>query len=195
MKYITFLLVLLFVNTCEKAVPTSPDAIVTAITDDAIEFSDGTTQAFPKAFLDNSTIFFLVRHAEKESYGQDPDLTPEGIERANRLADILKNANLFKVYSTPYQRTINTAFPTIKALEIEHGSYDHNKMGDFLNTLIEHQTGKRFLIVGHSNTTPKAVNHLLGNSVYEDIDHEEYGKLFIVACKSAGDAEVMEVRY
>ena len=55
------------------------------------------------------TTFILVRHAEKGSDGtDDPDLKPEGYERARKLALILKNTTISAVYATKYKRARNT---------------------------------------------------------------------------------------
>lgn len=55
------------------------------------------------------TTFILLRHAEKISDGSsDPDLKQEGIDRAFRLATLLKNANVAAIYSTDFKRTRNT---------------------------------------------------------------------------------------
>ena len=193
MKYILFLSIFIFALTCQKAT-TSPDAVVTAITTDEIHFSDGTKQRFPMENLEESTIFICVRHAEKAT-GQDPDLTTEGQARADRLATILQNSDLFKVYSTVTNRTLQTAMPTIEALGCEHGSYKGDQLEDFINTLLEHKAGKRFLIVGHSNTTPDVVNHLLRNAVYEHINHDDYGTFFVVASHGVGSSEVLKPKF
>lgn len=194
MKYFLLVLGFFLAQTCEKQM-VRPDTLVTSITESEVHFSDGRIRNFPQAKSSDASIFFLVRHAEKEKDQQDPDLSPEGKARAERLATILKDAGIFKVYSTVYKRTINTALPTIQALDCEQGSFRADKQGEFIETLLKHQKGKRFLIVGHSNTTPALVNHLIGNAVYEDIDHEEYGKLFVVISNGVGNSEVLELKY
>lgn len=40
--------------------------------------------------------------------------------------------------------------------------------------------GKTILVVGHSNTIPMFVNKLLKNNKYQQIDHDNYGNLYIV---------------
>ena len=53
------------------------------------------------------TTVYMVRHAEKEK-GDDPALTDNGKKRAERLAKLLKNENVVKVYSTETRRTRRT---------------------------------------------------------------------------------------
>ena len=49
------------------------------------------------------TTFYLIRHAEKdrsEGVGNDPQLTEEGLQRAQRWAEVLGLEPLDAVYST-----------------------------------------------------------------------------------------------
>jgi hypothetical protein len=62
------------------------------------------------------TSVYLLRHAERPG-GQDPDLTPEGQQRAQELVRVLKNVPVAAVYSTDTNRTRQTAQP----LATDHG--------------------------------------------------------------------------
>ena len=197
MKYFFFLMLLsnLFVNSCNSVTTKDADAKVVEIVGNEIRFSDGSKKKFPK--VDNDAIVMvLVRHAEKMTDKKDPDLTPEGKARANNLANIMKNAALDKIYSSTFKRTFMTAMPTIQAYNNkDHGSYRTDKVTSFIDTLLEHEKGKRFLIVGHSNTTPAILNHLLGNRVYHNIEENDYGKIYVAVSKGLGATEVLELNY
>ena len=56
------------------------------------------------------TTVILVRHAEKklEPNNQDPDLSPEGVERAQEIARVFGNAGINSIYATQYKRTQQT---------------------------------------------------------------------------------------
>ena len=56
------------------------------------------------------TTVYMVRHAEKEK-GDDPALTDNGKKRAERLAKLLKNENVVKVYSTETRREFGSWRP------------------------------------------------------------------------------------
>ena len=59
------------------------------------------------------TTVILVRHAEKkiEPNNQDPDLTPEGVERAQEIARMFGEAGINAIYATQYKRTQQTVKP------------------------------------------------------------------------------------
>ncbi len=70
------------------------------------------------------------------------------------------------VYSTNYNRTIQTATPTSKIKKLRLQSYNPNKMYD---SVFQSETqGKTILVVGHSNTTPVFVNKILGEKKYKN---------------------------
>ncbi len=116
-----------------------------------------------------STTFILVRHAEKMDDGsQNPELTTEGTERAERLAEWLQNNyKVAGIYSTAYKRTTLTA-------------------AGFLEKLAEANRGKNLLIVGHSNTVPYFVNLLTGKQMLEALSENVYDQIFIVKVAEFG---------
>lgn len=127
------------------------------------------------------TTYYLIRHAEKDrtdSTNRDPELTEAGRKRAESWAIILKDVDFDIVYSTDYNRTRQTAQPLAEKNKLETIIYDPEK---YYNEEFQEKTsGKKLLIVGHSNTTPQFVNAILGEKKYEDLDDSENGGLFIV---------------
>ena len=71
---------------------------------------------------DSATHFILVRHAEKEK-GSNPKLTTLGKERATELANVLKDIEIYDVFSTNYNRTKETAEPTAKSKSLTTEMY------------------------------------------------------------------------
>ena len=66
--------------------------------------------------------FYLIRHAEKlriDKTERNPKLNDKGVLRAEKWKEVLKNINLDKIYSTNYNRTIETANPTSKSQNID----------------------------------------------------------------------------
>jgi len=124
---------------------------------------------------------FLVRHAEKGSDGtSDPALNVVGLTRAKRLADHLRAAGITKIYSTDYKRTKQTAEPLAKLLGIKIELYETDLI-DITTVLKAHKNGN-VLVVGHSNTTPKLMNNLLGLKRFENLDEKDYDNLFVLSC-------------
>lgn len=127
---------------------------------------------------------FLVRHAEKDSDGtKDPNLKEEGTDRAKRLANHLRAAGITKIYSTDYKRTRQTAEPLAKLLGIEIEIYETDLIN--ITSLLNNHENGNVLVVGHSNTTPKLMNNLLGEQRFESLDEKDYDNLFIVSCFGA----------
>ncbi len=140
------------------------------------------------------TTFFLVRHAEKATDGtSDPSLTKEGEIRAQRLAELLKVNGVEAIYSTPFQRTKQTAEPLASNLNLPIQEYDH-KAENLAETLIQTNQGKTVLVVGHSNSTPTLINNLIGEEKFQELDESVYNKLFIVTIGN-GAAKALVLEY
>lgn len=138
-----------------------------------------TTLALPTSLLAQSdeVVVFLVRHAEKVDDSADPDLSAEGLERAAVLARMLADAGITHIHSTDYKRTRQTGEPLARALGLEIRSYDPRDLPGLAAHLAA--TPGRHLVLGHSNTTPGAVEALGGDPV-SPIDEAEYDRLYVV---------------
>lgn len=125
--------------------------------------------------------FYLIRHAEKlriDKTERNPKLNEKGILRAEKWKEVLKNINLDKIYSTNYNRTIETANPTSKSQNIDITIYSPSNI-DYKN-FKEINKGKKVLIVGHSNTIPNFVNGLIEKDFYDQIDDLNNSNLYLV---------------
>ena len=83
--------------------------MVAAVTVSVLALSFAQGSAAPG--LRNVTVL-IVRHAEKQLVGNDPQLAYVGNVRALKLAQILEKEEIKHVFSTDYIRTKNTAKPT-----------------------------------------------------------------------------------
>jgi 2,3-bisphosphoglycerate-dependent phosphoglycerate mutase len=128
----------------------------------------------------------LLRHAEKDSSPgadkTDPDLSPEGRRRAQRLVEILEKYEPDVIYSSNFQRTRLTAAPLAEERKIPVDIYDHKKI-DELADLILNGKGKSIVVVGHNTTTPALANLLIKQNKYEMLPESEYGKIWIIKIK------------
>lgn len=139
------------------------------------------------------TVFYLTRHAEKAA-GDDPDLLPEGEERARRIARRLQSEDLAAVYATGYRRTQSTAAPTAQQQGLSVTTYDVRKKAKTLTDrwLREHR-GRAVLVVGHSNTIPDMLNALLGERRYSDFGEANYDRFYRVTVPRQGRPTITQL--
>ena len=63
---------------------------------------------------------YLVRHGQKQSHAGDPGLTEVGVQQAQETGTYLKQFPITKIISSPFKRTVETAFHIGQALDLEH---------------------------------------------------------------------------
>lgn len=144
------------------------------------------------------TTFILVRHAEKVDDSADPELSPEGYQRAERLAEMLQNISFDAVYSSDRIRTRETVRKIADQNGVEILLYEPHQTESEVNRLLNSNPGKTVLISGHSNTTPFFANELLGREHFEGkFDESDYGNLLIItiAGEGEGEGELLHLRY
>lgn len=128
----------------------------------------------------------LVRHAEKmpavEGDKGDQDLSPEGKQRAERLAKVLKKYKPHEIFSTDFKRTRQTAEPIAKKRSKQVQTYDPSKPADLIAKIMPSKTD-HYLIVGHSNTVPALANLLAKKEVFRNLLDTEYGVFWVIKMK------------
>jgi phosphohistidine phosphatase SixA len=144
----------------------------------------------------NTTVFFLVRHAEKESEDTNADLNEVGRGRARALAKIFKKIPIKGIYSTDRPRTKNTAQPLANKKGMSVQLYDAKQQQALVEKLLQDKTPpNRYFISGHSNTIPQLVNILTGKDNEKEIPATEFSRIYIVSVKKIGDAVVQVLSY
>ena len=146
------------------------------------------------------TVVILVRHAEKApTPANDPVLDSTGMRRAELLLEVVRDAKVSAVYTTPYARTRLTAEPVAKHLgltpsvvDIKGGTPAHVKA--VADRVLAEQRGRTSLVVGHSNTIPLIVR-ALGGSAPDQLEDHEYDNLFIVTIPATGPVLTVRARY
>lgn len=135
----------------------------------------------------NSKTIMLVRHAEKDvsdtADKNDPVLTAEGKQRAERLAKIAGKYKPGAIYSTDFKRTRDTAAPIAERRKKQIQIYDARKPQELVDAIMKSRT-KRFLVVGHSNTIPGLANLLGNKELFKNLDDAEHGAIWIVRIKN-----------
>ena len=170
---------------------------LSAIKENLLVFTDGTTQAIPHWGDSLYVIFFLVRHCERLFDGtKDPDLTVEGQARAERLGRLMEASAIDTVYSTPYKRTQQTAEPVQRRTKSPAViTYLPENQIDLLDNLVPSAGGKHLFIVGHQNTVPMALNYLKGDFTFKNIPDYAFDRFYVAVTNGIGETEVLELRY
>lgn len=132
-----------------------------------------------------TTTYYLIRHSEKvrtNKNDRNPNLNDKGKLRAENWSKVFSNVNFDFIYSTNYNRTVETATPTAKKNDLEVLFYNPRELFD--EDFQEKTKGKTVLVVGHSNTTPSFVNKIIGKDKYPAIDDLNNANLYIVTISS-----------
>ena len=198
-KQFLLLSLLLIISACktEDRFFNSGQAIIIQVKGSIIHCHDGVSAKLKELEDKDYNIFFLTRHAEKVQTGSDPELLPEGRERAIRLANILELVQLDLICSSPYKRTRATAEVCANNSNMNITDYNPNSYNQnaFFSEVISSQPGSRVLVVGHSNSIPELLNFFVEESVYSHIDHDDYDNFYLVAIKEGEAGKVWQFQY
>ncbi len=136
----------------------------------------------------------VVRHAEAEAsqHGGDPALTADGRTRALELARVLGDTQLRSVFTTHYQRSLQTAAPLPR-----HAGDKPTVLDDVAGTLRAlrgEPWGTTALVVGHSNTVPDLIRGLTGQAL-PDSEPIIFDRMWIVTMTRDGAASLLRLHY
>lgn len=126
-------------------------------------------------------VVFLVRHAERAATSghvpSDTGLSQAGYERAQHLAQELRDAQIGVIFTSEYKRTQETAVPLAQSSGIQPEIVP----GDDIRSLVAKIKAARgnVLVVGHSNTLPQIIA-ALGVSSRVTVSESDYDNLFVV---------------
>lgn len=137
---------------------------------------------------------WVVRHAEKDVSNpkdKDPDLSPEGKERAQALAKYLKGERIDSVFSTNFKRTRLTGYPTADKTGLTIKTYDPSGQNELAKGLIKNAEGKKILIIGHSNTVQEILVAFGVEKPVKDLTDDDYDYIFTLTVK--GDKRDVKV--
>ena len=137
----------------------------------------------PEGKQAKQTTYYFVRHAEKDTTNpehKDPKLNTKGEQRANYLAEYFADKSLDAFYTTDFERTIKTLEPTAKSYQENMVLYDVPEDSLFTHEFWKTTYGKKVLVVGHSNTSPRFVNEILRKTTYQPLNESNYDVFFKV---------------
>jgi broad specificity phosphatase PhoE len=122
---------------------------------------------------------YIVRHAERLDQSPDSSLSTEGVGRAYKLRDLLREAGVTQVFTSERKRTIETAKPLADALRLTPQQVPAEDRGALVSRLAALKPQDRALVVGHSNTVPELLIALKVTTPVT-IGDADYDNLFIV---------------
>lgn len=142
------------------------------------------------------TTVILVRHAEKklEPENPDPDLAPEGVERAQHIARVFADAGVNAIYATQYKRTQQTVKPLADRIGVAVTLLNSKQTDELVEQIQTTHRGQTIFIAGHNNSVPAIVS-VLTNEKFPLIPETEYDNLFIVTIYRFGKAKVTKLKY
>jgi len=141
------------------------------------------------------TTIFVVRHAEKSFEPPlDPELTPTGFERAERLALVLGDHPLDLLLASTLQRTVQTLQPLSEnlALDIEQ----ELDVGEVVERLRLLPPGSHAAVAHHSFTILGILDGLgVASEDLQGIRLSVYDNLFVVKLRAGGEVGFLRLRY
>jgi 2,3-bisphosphoglycerate-dependent phosphoglycerate mutase len=126
----------------------------------------------------SKTTVYLVRHAEKDTTdkSKNPPLTQEGIQRAERLKNLLKHEDFVEIYSTIYDRNINTIKPLAELNELTPIIYEWHDWEREISRILNSEGV--FLICGHGDNLLPMIEAMHGTAPIQQIGAYQYDYLF-----------------
>jgi phosphohistidine phosphatase SixA len=149
------------------------------------------------------TVAFLVRHAEKAAApADDPCLTPEGALRAERLAEVFKNARVDRLIASEKCRTRETLAP----LAAQQGIATMDLIGDEervagsvagVSQAVRAATPGTVLVVAHHSTTIRPLLKEWGVPAADadSVNTGVHDNLLVVLLPAGGSPQLLKLRY
>ena len=160
---------------------------------------DPTSARITPLRLCNPHSVILVRHAEKAvDETPDPDLTPRGRERAQRLSLLLQKTAITRLVASDTKRTQQTLGPlaerTGKAIDVLPAA----QANDLVRELRDAPAGTTTVVATHSNVLPRIVREL-GGGMLRDLTtdgflaDDDYGRVVVMSVGCSASASVVEL--
>jgi broad specificity phosphatase PhoE len=133
----------------------------------------------------------IVRHAEKASSAPDSPLTPAGQQRAECLAQVLKDSGIKRIFVSDARRTQLTAEPLAKALGIKPVVVPAKDVSTLVRDVF-YGAGGNALVVGHSDTVPVLIQRVQAGTI-PPIGENEYDGLYVLTVLEGGATPVLKL--
>ncbi len=144
-----------------------------------------------------TTVVLLVGPVEKDAGTiDDPPLSPEGEQRAQRLARMLgeSRGSLSGIYVSQTRVAQQMAGPLAERLGLHPIVVPVNNVKEMTNRALREHEGGAVLLIGTSATTPQLLRSLSDRDVPAPKD-DEYDSVFVVSIPTFGNTSVLRLRY
>ena len=109
---------------------------------------------------------------------------------------ILGNVPVKAIYSTPFNRTLQTVQPLAAEKSITVEEYQTSKpYSELVSEISAANRGKVVVVVGHSNTVPDFLKELSKNTFSVSISESQYDNLFIVSLHDKLSPKITALKY
>lgn len=145
-------------------------------------------------FAQKKTIV-LVRHVEKDISATadktDPELSQAGRDRALLMVKAVGKYKPDAIYSTNFKRSRESVKPLAEKRKKDIQIYDASNQQKLVDEVMASKF-KKFVIVGHSNTTPALANLFTKKEVFKQVPDTEYSVIWVIRMKN-GVLEKVEI--
>jgi len=145
-----------------------------------------------------TTVVVLVRHAEAARVTSgDPELSPEGAERAAVLgaflADALPGRAVDHLYAADTRRAQQTAASVANEFKLPVNLLAASDWARIASRIRREHRGETVVVVGYASTLPGVLGQLsAAKFVLED---DDYSSVFVVVVPTPGQPRVVRLRY
>lgn len=137
----------------------------------------------------------LVRHVEKDISATadktDPELSQAGRDRALLMVKAVGKYKPDAIYSTNFKRSRESVKPLAEKRKKDIQIYDASNQQKLVDEVMASKF-KKFVIVGHSNTTPALANLFTKKEVFKQVPDTEYSVIWVIRMKN-GVLEKVEI--
>ncbi|WP_343081489.1 phosphoglycerate mutase family protein [Ostreiculturibacter nitratireducens] len=135
---------------------------------------------------------YLIRHGEKELTGEEPELTPEGRQRAAHWAEMLQHVGLDAIITSDALRTRQTGQIVAEALGLQYSTLPRGDIAGLVDVLEFDHEDDTVLVVAHAETIPRILESF---GVPEDvsIEQSEFSSLFILIRPTSTELSVIRL--
>lgn len=146
----------------------------------------------------STTVVILVRHAEPAaSTSGDPELSAEGVRRAEQLgpflADALPANPVDHIYAADTRRAQQTAASVANQFKLPINLLGGSDWAGLASRIKREHRGETVVVVGYASTLPAVLSHLSGSHLA--VEPDDYGSVFVVVMPTPGQPRIVRLRY